>query len=107
LYFSIRRVAPTVPALAPTKVLRSDAFVPTRQRSSRASWAAESVAARSEPSLGTAEATGSQQEATVAAAATAASAARPEPVPTTVDQAGVVEIPDDDATPPGWVQWEN
>jgi hypothetical protein len=29
------------------------------------------------------------------------------PVPTAVDQAAVVEIPDDDALPPGWGQWEN
>jgi hypothetical protein len=36
-----------------------------------------------------------------------ASAVLPEPVPTTVDQAAVVEIPDDDAPPPGWGQWEN
>jgi hypothetical protein len=55
--------------------------------------------------------TGSQQEATAAAvatvAATAATAVPPEPVPTAVAQATVVEIPNDDAPPPGWGQWEN
>jgi hypothetical protein len=35
-------------------------------------------------------------------AATAASAVPPVPVPTVVDQAAMVEIPDDDAPPPGW-----
>jgi hypothetical protein len=39
--------------------------------------------------------------------ATATSVVPPEPVPTAVDQAAVVEIPDDDAPPPGWGQWEN
>jgi hypothetical protein len=57
------------------------------------------------------EATGSWQEVeTVVAAtvaATAAPAVPPEPVPTAVDQAAVVEIPDDDAPPPRWGQWEN
>jgi hypothetical protein len=56
-------------------------------------------------------ATGLQQEATAAmavtTAATAASAVPPEPVPIAVDQAAVVEIPDDNAQPPGWGQWEN
>jgi hypothetical protein len=56
-------------------------------------------------------ATGSYQEATAVAAvtvvATATSVVPPEPVPTAVDQAAVVEIPDDDAPPPGWGQWEN
>jgi hypothetical protein len=40
-------------------------------------------------------------------AATAASVVPPAPVPTVVDQAAVVEIPEDDAPPPGWGQWEN
>jgi hypothetical protein len=40
-------------------------------------------------------------------AATTASAVPPAPVPTTVDQAAVVEILDDDAPPPRWGQWEN
>jgi hypothetical protein len=44
-------------------------------------------------------------EATVAA--TTVSALPPVPVPTAVDQAAVVEIPDDDTLPPGWGQWEN
>jgi hypothetical protein len=42
---------------------------------------------------------------TVAASATPA--VPPEPVPSAVDQAAVVEIPDDDAPPPVWGQWEN
>jgi hypothetical protein len=40
-------------------------------------------------------------------AATAAAVVPPGRVPTTVDQAAVVEIPDDDAPLPGWGQWEN
>jgi hypothetical protein len=55
--------------------------------------------------------TGSRQEvATVveaAIAATATSAVPPAPVPTAVDQAAVLEIPDDNAPLPGWGQWEN
>jgi hypothetical protein len=39
-------------------------------------------------------------------AATTVSAVPSAPVPTAVDQAAVVEIPDDDAAPPGWGQWE-
>jgi hypothetical protein len=58
-----------------------------------------------------AEATGLRQEvATIVAAtvtATVASVAPPAPVSTAVDQAVLVEIPDDDAPPPGWGQWEN
>jgi hypothetical protein len=54
---------------------------------------------------------GSQQEVAVmvaaTVAATAAPAVPPEHVPTAVDQAAVVEIPDDDAPPPRWGQWEN
>jgi hypothetical protein len=40
-------------------------------------------------------------------AATAASAVPPTLVPTAVDQTPVVEIPDDDAPPLGWGQWED
>jgi hypothetical protein len=40
-------------------------------------------------------------------AATAAPVVPPEPIPTAVDQAATVEIPDDDAPPPGWGQWED
>jgi hypothetical protein len=36
----VRKVEPTVPPLAPAKVLRSDAAVPTRRRSSRVSGTA-------------------------------------------------------------------
>jgi hypothetical protein len=43
--FPVRRVAPTVPSLAPAKVLSADASVPTRQRSSRAPRAGASTAA--------------------------------------------------------------
>jgi hypothetical protein len=63
------------------------------------------------PPHGTAVATGSRQEAAAAAASTTAattvSAVPPVPVPTTGDRAVMVEIPDDDAPPPGWGQWEN
>jgi hypothetical protein len=95
----------TVPDLALAKVLRSGTSMPTRQRSSRVSRAVESRAAASEPPRGAAEAAGSQQEvATVAAATVAATTTSTVPlvsVPTAVDQAAVVEIPDDDAPPPG------
>jgi hypothetical protein len=36
LVFPVRRVTPTIPALALAKVLKSEAFVPTRRRSPRA-----------------------------------------------------------------------
>jgi hypothetical protein len=52
-----------------------------------------------------------RQEVVNVVAATAAAATvsevPPAPVPTAVDQAAVVEIPDDDAPPPGWGQWES
>jgi hypothetical protein len=51
------RVTPTVPPLAPAKVLRADASVPTRQRSSRATRVAVgTAAAASGGSRGVAEA---------------------------------------------------
>jgi hypothetical protein len=95
--------------------------VPTRQRLSRAPRAAESVAALSEPPRGAAVAAGSRQEeaaaatatavataaATATAVATVASVVPQTPVPTAGDQAPVVEVPDDDAPPPGWGQWKN
>jgi hypothetical protein len=40
-------------------------------------------------------------------AATAVSVVPSEPVFAAIDQAAVVEIPDDDTPPPGWGQWEN
>jgi hypothetical protein len=56
-------------------------------------------------------ATGLQQEAAAAAAATAAVTAAtkvpPALAPTAGGRAPVVDIPDDDAPPPGWGQWEN
>jgi hypothetical protein len=56
-------------------------------------------------------ATGLRQEVAavvaVTVAVTTASAVPPVLVPTAVDQAAVVEIPDEDAPPPGWGQWEN
>jgi hypothetical protein len=44
---------------------------------------------------------------TATVAASAAPAVLPEPVSAAVDQAAVVEIPDDDTPPPEWGQWEN
>jgi hypothetical protein len=80
--------------------------VPTRRRSLKAPRAAESAATTGEPPRSAVVATGLQLEATVAAvattAATAAAVVPPGRVPTTVDQAAVVEIPDDDAPLPGW-----
>jgi hypothetical protein len=56
-------------------------------------------------------ATGLRQEVAAVVAVTVAvttvSAVPPVLVPTSVDQAAVVEIPDEDAPPPGWGQWEN
>jgi hypothetical protein len=48
-------------------------------------------------------------EATVAVttAATAMPTVPPVPAPAAGNRAAVVEIPDDDASPPGWGQWEN
>jgi hypothetical protein len=64
----VRRVAPTVPPLAPAKVLRTDAIVPTRRRSSRALRAATSTApAASGGSQSAAEATEPQPVATATA----------------------------------------
>jgi hypothetical protein len=40
-------------------------------------------------------------------AATAAAAVPPGPISTAVDHVVVVEIPNDDAPPPGWGQWED
>jgi hypothetical protein len=63
------------------------------------------------PPRSVAEAVGSLKNVATAVAATVAAtvapAVPPEPVPTAVDQATVVEIPDDDALPPGWGQWED
>jgi hypothetical protein len=85
-------------------------FVPTRRRSSRASRAEGAVAA-SEPPCPAAEVTGLWQEVATVVAATAAANAVSEVPPalvlTAVDQAAVVEIPDDDALPPRWGQWES
>jgi hypothetical protein len=54
-----------MPALAPAKVLRSDAAVPTKRRSSRASRAtASTTTAASEDSRGAAAVAGPQQAAT-------------------------------------------
>jgi hypothetical protein len=44
---------------------------------------------------------------TATVAVTAAAAVPPGPIPTAVDQAVVVEIPDDDAQPPRWSLWED
>jgi hypothetical protein len=43
----------------------------------------------------------------VTVAAAAVSEAPSVPVPSMVDQAAVVEIPNDDAPPPGWGHWES
>jgi hypothetical protein len=60
----------------------------------------------SEPPRPAAEATGSRQEVATMVAVTTAATAMSEvpsaPVPAAVDQAVVVEIPNDDAPPPGW-----
>jgi hypothetical protein len=60
LYFFVRRVTPTVPALAPAKVLKSDTSVLMRRHSSRAPQEVGSAAATGEPPRGTAVATGPQ-----------------------------------------------
>jgi hypothetical protein len=43
----------------------------------------------------------------VTTAVTSVSEVPPVPVPAVVDQAVVLEIPDDDAPPPRWGQWES
>jgi hypothetical protein len=94
---------PIVPALAPTKALRSEASVPTRRRSSRAPRAETGESPRD-----TAVATGPQQGETAAAAAAAATvvaSASPALVPTTGDQP-VVDIAADDAPPLGGANGE-
>jgi hypothetical protein len=104
-------VASTVPALSPAKELRTDTSVPTRRHSSRATRAVGSAAMTGEPPRSAAVATGLQQEATAAVAATAAATTAPTIKPFLVPAAGgyvdVVEILDDDAPPPGWGRWEN
>jgi hypothetical protein len=104
-------VAPTIPALAPAKALWSYASVPTRRRSSRAPRAAGSAATTGKPIRSVAVATEPQQEATAAAAvmttATIAPTVPPEPAPAGGDRAATVEIPDNDAPPPGWGLWGN
>jgi hypothetical protein len=111
LVFPVGRVTLTVPALEPAKVLNSKTAVLTRRRSSRAPRAAASAAATGEPPHGTTVATGPQQGVVVVVAATtatvAATSASPAFAPTTGDCAAVVDVPDDDAPPPGWAQWEN
>jgi hypothetical protein len=97
---------------APTKVLKSDAAVLTKRRSSRAPRAAGSAAtATSEGVLSVVAAVEPQQvvAALTAAMTTAVTAPSIPPVPTPVDdsQAAVVEIPDEDTLPPGWDQWGN
>jgi hypothetical protein len=70
-----------------------------------------SAVATMEPSRGTDMATGSRQVAAAATAvtttATTTPTVSPAPTPAGGDRAAVVEIPDDDAPPPGWGQWEN
>jgi hypothetical protein len=39
--------------------------------------------------------------------ATAATSSSPALAPTAGDRVAVVDVPDDDAPPPGWGQWEN
>jgi hypothetical protein len=108
LVFPVRKVTPNIPALALAKVLKSEAFVPTRRSSPRAPPV--SATATGEPPRDTAMARRPQREGTMAAAATeaatAVASAPPTPVPTAGDQA-VVDVADDDAPPPGWGQWVN
>jgi hypothetical protein len=82
--------------------------VPSRRRSSRAPRVVGCAVATGEPPRATAVATGPQEEAAAATAvATAVTSASPVPALTAGDRAAMVEIPDDDAPPPGWGQWEN
>jgi hypothetical protein len=92
--------------LAPAKVLRSDAAVPTRRSSSRAPRAAGGTAtAASEGPRSVAAATEPQQA--MAAPSTAMTttvttpSVPPKPAPINEGQAAVVEIPDDNVPPPG------
>jgi hypothetical protein len=64
-----------------------------------------------EPPRDTDVAAGSRQEAAAAAAVTTTATTAPTvplvPAPAGGDRAAVVEIPDDNASPPGWGQWED
>jgi hypothetical protein len=98
--------------LALAKVLRSDAAVPTRRRSSRAPRAAGSAATvMGEGTHSAAAAVEPQQvvASPTAAMTTTVTALSVLSVPAPVDdsQAVVVGIPDEDVPPPGWDQWVN
>jgi hypothetical protein len=75
------------------------------------SRSAGSAMVKTEPPRDTTVATVSWQEvaatAAVTTAATAASTVPPVPAPAAGGWVAVVEIPDDDAPPPGWGKWEN
>jgi hypothetical protein len=108
-YLCIHGVTSTIPALALAKALRSDASVPTRRRSSRATWVTGSAAAVTELPHGADKAVGSRQEVvaatTVTTTVTTAPTVLSAPATAGGDRAAAVEIPDDDAPPPGWGQW--
>jgi hypothetical protein len=109
-HFHVHRVAPTVPPLAPAKVLRSDAAVPTRRRSSWAPRVAESTTTAASEGPRSATATVEPQQAVEAPSAAVTTTVTAPSVPPTLapiddSQAVVVEIPDKDVPPPGWDQW--
>jgi hypothetical protein len=85
---------PTVPPLAPAKVLRTDALIPTRRRSSRGSRQGTSAAAGTS-SQGPAEASGARPADQPAAAQPEVAGGRPAPVATEAQAAAVatVEVP--------------
>jgi hypothetical protein len=87
-------VVPTVPPLAPAKVLRTDTSIPTRRRSSRPSRAGASTAAAGESPQGPAEASRLRPADQPAMAEPAVAEERPAPavVGTQAAAAAVVEV---------------
>jgi hypothetical protein len=89
-----------------------DASVPTRRHSSRAPRVTGSTAAAtSEASRSVAADTKPQQVSTATTAVMTVAVTAPSilsvPAPAGGNQVVVVEVPDDDAPPPGWGQWES
>jgi hypothetical protein len=96
--------------LPPAKALRADASIPMRRHSSRAPRVAGSTSpATSEAPRSVAAAAAPQQVAAATTAVMTMAVTAPSilsaPAPVSGSQAAVVEVPDDDTPPHGWVQW--
>jgi hypothetical protein len=96
--------------LTPAKVLRSDAAVPTRRRSSRVPRVVRSAATAASKGPRSVAAAVEQQQAVAAPSVPMTTAVNalsvpPAPAPIGDSQAAVLEIPDEDVLPPGWDKW--